>query len=148
MTSAENLVPVGPGRPLESNLRRAVSTVYYALFHGLAECCADEFFNRNMRGQPGWVRIYRSLSHGRAQAACRAPADMRSFSVEIRDFASHFVDLQDQRHQADYDPVATFYKSDVQRLIVDMRAVLKEFERADRRERRSFAALVLFRGRN
>lgn len=73
---------------------------------------------------------------------------MRSFCVEIRDFASYFVDLQDQRHRADYDPVATFYKSDVQRLIVDTRAVLAEFERADRRERRSFAAHVLFRARN
>ncbi len=101
-----------------------------------------------MRGQPGWVRIYRSLNHGHAQAACRVPADMRSFCVEIRDFASHFVNLQDQRHKADYDPVATFYKSDVQRLIVDTRAVLKEFDRADRKERRSFATLVLFRARN
>ena len=44
--------------------------------------------------------------------------------------------------------MATFYKSDVQRLIVDSRAVLREFERADRRERRTFAALALFRARN
>ena len=148
LTSAENLVPAGPGRPLESDLRRAVSTVYYALFHSLAECCADEFFNKNMRGQPGWVRTYRALNHRRAEEACRVRRDMLSFCVEIRDFASHFVDLQDQRHRADYDPVATFYKSDVQRLIVDSRAVLREFERADRRERRAFAALVLFRARN
>jgi len=73
---------------LESNLRRAVSTVYYALFHGLAECCADELFNRNMRGQPGWVRIYRGLNHRQAREACKAHRDMRSFCVEIRDFAS------------------------------------------------------------
>ena len=71
LTSAENLVPAGRGRPLESDLRRAVSTVYYALFHGLAECCADELFNRNMRGRPGWVRIYRGLNHRRAREACR-----------------------------------------------------------------------------
>ena len=100
-----------------------------------------------MRGQPGWVRIYRALNHRRAEQACRG-RDMRSFSVEIRDFASHFVDLQDQRHRADYDPAATFYKTDVQRLIVDARAVLEEFDRANRRERRAFAALVLFRARN
>ena len=118
------------------------------MFHGLAECCADEFFNKNMRGQPGWVRTYRALNHGRAQAACRVRADMRSFCVEIRDFTTHFVNLQDRRHQTDYDPVETFYKSEVQRLIVDTRAVLDEFEKADRRERRSFAALVLFRARS
>ena len=38
-----------------------MSTAYYALFHGLAEFCADELFNRNMRGQPGWIRIYRAV---------------------------------------------------------------------------------------
>ncbi len=113
----------------------------------MAECCADEFFNRNRRGQPGWVRIYRALNHRQAQESCRSK-ETRSFPLEIRDFASRFIDLQDQRHRADYDPVATFYKSDVQRLIVDTRAVLDEFERADRRERRSFAALVLFRARH
>ena len=118
------------------------------MFHGLAECCADELFNRNRRGEPGWVRIYRALSQPRAQTACRVPADMRSFCVEIQDFASQFVHLQDRRHQADYDPVMTFYKSEVQRLIVDTRAVLREFERADRAERRAFASLVLFRARN
>ena len=58
------------------------------------------------------------------------------------------MDLQDQRHQADYDPVAAFYKSDVQRLVANTRAVLDAFEGADRRERRAFAALALFRARN
>ena len=101
-----------------------------------------------MRNQPGWVRIYRSLNHRQAREACLAQADMLSFSVEIRDFASRFVSMQQQRHRADYDPVATFYKSDVRRLVIDSRAVLEEFERADRRERRAFAALVLFRRRN
>ena len=124
-----------------------MSTAYYALFHGLAECCADELFNRNMRGQPGWVRIYRAVNHGRAQEACRS-RETRSLPIEIRDFANLFVDLQDKRHRADYDPLAVFYKSEVERLILDTRAVLREFENADRRERRSFAALVLFRSRN
>ena len=124
-----------------------MSTAYYALFHGLAECCADELFNRNMRGQPGWVRIYRAVNHGRAQEACRN-RETRSLPIEIRHFASLFVDLQDKRHQADYDPLAVFYKSEVERLILDTRAVLRGFETADRRERRSFAALVLFRPRN
>ena len=124
-----------------------MSTVYYALFHGLAECCADELFNRNMRGQPGWVRIYRAVSHGRAQEACRS-RETHSLPIEIRDFASLFVDLQDKRHRADYDPLAVFYKSEVERFILDTRAVLREFENADRRQRRSFAALVLFRSRS
>ena len=100
-----------------------------------------------MRGQPGWVRIYRAVNHRRAQEACRS-RETRSLPIEIRDFASLFVDRQDKRHRADYDPLAVFYKSDVERLIVETRAVLAGFENADRRERRSFAALVLFRPRS
>ena len=107
-----------------------MSTAYYALFHGLAECCADELFNRNMRGQPGWVRIYRAVNHRLAQETCRSQ-ETRSLPIEIRDFASLFVDLQDKRHRADYDPLAVFYKSEVERLILDSRAVLREFEQAD-----------------
>ena len=66
----------------------------------------------------------------------------------MRDFASLFVALQDKRHKADYDPLAAFYKSEVERLIVDARAVLEEFENADRQARKDFAAFVLFRSRN
>ena len=74
LASAGKLVPSGRGRPLESDLRRAVSTAYYALFHGLAECCANELVGRNMRGQAAWVRTYRALNHGRAQAGARLAA--------------------------------------------------------------------------
>ena len=147
LTSAANLVPTGPGRPLETDLRRAVSTAYYALFHSLAECCADELFNRNMRGQPGWVRIYRALNHGRAEEACR-DRETHSFPIAIREFANLFVDLQQQRHKADYDPLATFDKSEVERVIAAGGVVLEAFENAGRYPRRSFAAHVLFRRRN
>ena len=42
IATAKDLVQANTrGRPRETNLRRAVSTAYYALFHGLAECCAD-----------------------------------------------------------------------------------------------------------
>ena len=99
-----------------------------------------------MRGQPGWVRIYRALNHRQAEEACRG-RETRFFPVEIRDFANLFVALQGKRHEADYNPLATFYKTEVERLIVDTRAILEEFEKADRRERKSFAALVLFRRR-
>ena len=32
---------VNAGRPNQADLRRAVSTTYYALFHALARCCAN-----------------------------------------------------------------------------------------------------------
>ena len=100
-----------------------------------------------MRGQPGWVRTYRALNHRRAEEACRG-RDIGTLSSEVRDFASQFVALQEERHEADYDPLATFYKSDVQRLIVDARTALSGFESANRQDRKSLAAFVLFRRRN
>ena len=41
LVSAEQQLPSGRGRPLQTHLRRTVSTVYYALFHCLARSCAD-----------------------------------------------------------------------------------------------------------
>ena len=100
-----------------------------------------------MRAKPGWVRTYRALNHGRAEEACRS-RDIGTLSSEIGDFTSQFVVLQEKRHEADYDPTATFYKSDVQRLIVDARTALSGLESASRQDRKSLAAFALFRGRN
>ena len=43
-----------------------------------------------MRGQPGWVRIYRAVSHRRAQDTYRK-RKTHSLPIAIRDFASLFV---------------------------------------------------------
>ena len=87
------------------------------------------------------------MNHGRAKEVCRS-RETHALPIEIRNFASLFVDLQEKRHLADYGPVAVFCKSEVERFILDSRDVLREFEKADRRERKSFAAPVLFRSRN
>ncbi len=100
-----------------------------------------------MRRHPGWVRIYRAVNHGQAEQACRS-REVRSLPDGVQNFAKLFVGLQEQRHRADYDPHASFNKSEVERLIVDARAVLDEFEQADRLARRYLAVLVLFRRRN
>lgn len=41
VAAAQDLVGDGKGAPRQANLRRAISTAYYDLFHCLAECCAD-----------------------------------------------------------------------------------------------------------
>lgn len=51
LDSAANQLQPEPGRPLESDLRRAMSTTYYALFHCLAVCCTDTLIGK------GAVRI-------------------------------------------------------------------------------------------
>ena len=123
-----------------------MSTTYYALFHALAQCCADELIGRTQCSTESWVRVYRALNHRQAAEACKG-SELSSLSIEVRNFAQLFLYLQNERHKADYDPNAELFKSKVERHIVRARAVVREFEQAPRRNRRSFAALVLFRRR-
>lgn len=132
---------------MQTHLRRAVSTVYYALFHCLANCCADTLIGRTDRNSRGWSLTYRSLSHGRARDACRQKRQIRGFPPEIQSFANLFLVLQKERHTADYDPTPVFFKSDVEGHLRAARLTVERFEAADIRYRREFAAHVLFRER-
>lgn len=137
--------PVGRGRPRETDLRRAISTAYYALFHCLAACCANTLIggpgsNRDMRA---WNRMYRSLEHGIARQRCRH-SDITTFPVSIQNFAIEFVDMQDRRHAADYAYDAEFRKSDVIRDIARIENVIADFNAVDISDRRAFAVHVLF----
>ena len=41
-----------PGNPRDDELRRAISTAYYALFHSLAASCADTLIGTNPNSRP------------------------------------------------------------------------------------------------
>ena len=53
--------------------------------------------------------------------------------------------MQRERHTADYDPDATFYRADVLDLIDETERTITVFEEAEARDRRAFAVFVLFR---
>ena len=137
------------GRPREANLRRAVSTAYYALFHGLATCCADTIVGGPGadRSQPAWRQVYRALQHGDARRRCERQA-IRRFPNEIQDFANQFVLMQKERHRADYDPEGVFYKDEVVQNIADAEYQLSRFTRVPIKDRRAFAVYVLMNMRN
>ena len=69
MEAARALAEPDHGRPTQARLRRAVSSVYYAMFHTLAVTAADLFIGE-ARGA-AWHRVYRALEHGRARNACQ-----------------------------------------------------------------------------
>ena len=75
------------GRPLETNLRRAVSTAYYALFHCLAECCADMIVGGpgSNRNRTAWLRVYRALQHGTARNRCLERNAVANFLLNCGD---------------------------------------------------------------
>ena len=145
VTARDLLNALPRGRPRQSNLCRAVSTAYYAMFHCLAACCADMLVGGPGadRSQPAWRQAYRALEHGTARQRCRRIEILQRFPAEIRQFADKFVDMQQKRHTADYDPEAVFSKDIVAGDIVAVEEAISRFLRASIRDRRAFAVYVL-----
>ena len=101
------------GRPRETELRRAISVAYYAMFHALCQTCADMLVgaSRANRNRRAWVQAYRAPDHGTVRNRCRR-AEMNEFPAAIRDFGKLLVELQAMRHRADYAP---FYGVQIKR---------------------------------
>lgn len=125
-----------------------MSTAYYALFHCLARSCADTLVGKTRahRSGPAWRQAYRALEHGHARTQCSGPA-IRTFPPEIREFAESFADMQQKRHQADYDPEGYWRKSYVEEDINAAADAIESIEAAPVQDRRAFAVFVLLRNR-
>ena len=68
---------------------------------------------------------------------------VNDFPVAIQDFAGMFVEMQDKRHRADYDPDEVFYKSEVLENIEEAADILIRFQKTSVKYRRAFAVYVL-----
>ncbi len=136
-----------PGRkPRQSDLKRALSTAYYALFHSLAKSCADMLIGTDAGARKAWQQVYRALDHNFAKSACQN-GNISRFPQEIQDFANAFVGLQSKRHSADYDPYSKFYKSQVLLDVANAEIVMAGFKAAPARHRKAFAVWVLLKQR-
>ncbi|WP_421952381.1 hypothetical protein [Pelagibacterium sp.] len=146
--TARDLVSSSNGKPRQSNLLRATSTAYYALFHALARSCADLLIGGSgaVRSKSAWHQAYRALEHGVCKNACKN-GKIANFPQEIQDFANLFVTMQEKRHIADYDPNAKVFKSTVLLDIEQVEFVITSFEATPLKDRRAFAAFVLFKQR-
>ena len=149
------------GRPRQVFLRRAVSSTYYALFHTVAQCCADTLIGTKSadRSSRAWRQVYRALDHKEAKRSCMQIENHGetskkhqkvepSFPQEVRDLAASFVTMQDKRHNADYDPYKNFRASEVLADIEKTSEIIKQFIKVPLKHRRAFATFVLFKRRN
>lgn len=145
--TARLLAEAGRRRPSQANLRRSVSTSYYAVFHTLARLCADELVGPSRDATAEWSRVYRALEHGVAKSTLLA-ARTRSSDEGIRRFATIFVSLQAARHQADYDPHApALLREDALEALVEAEEAVNLLAQLSRASKRSIAVRVLFRSR-
>ncbi len=103
------------GAPRQSDLKRALSTAYYAMLHTLCRNCADSFVGTTTTPttEDTWIQAYRAVEHGYAKSQLQFRPKMATFPTDIQDFANQFVELQENRHRADYDPSSRFTRHDV-----------------------------------
>lgn len=143
------LLKAGNGKPTQSNLRRAHSTAYYALFHCLARDCADTLLGGDgaKRSRHAWRQTYRALDHGRAKDACSNHSVLKEFPKSIEDFANLFCSMQMKRHEADYDPDISLFKSDVETDVALVRQAITNFKCEPMKDRRAFCVHILFKTR-
>lgn len=146
IATARDLAELNPERHAQANLRRAVSTAYFAVFHSLA-CNAADLLIGSRRSE-AWHQVYRALEHGSARSACRNKGALQKFPHRIREFAETFVALQDMRHRADYALDALFDKLGTLDVINDAENSIREFEQVHDQDRRGFVAHVLFKRRS
>jgi hypothetical protein len=113
---ARELVDRNPGAQIEAELRRAVSTAYYALFHLLIHEATERLVAVATLRQ----RFARSFEHKIMKNVCQeysrstlnasgqytTPAG-QAIPGQVRDIARAFSLLQEARHRADYDMEVT-----------------------------------------
>ena len=144
---AADLAEANTGRPRHTDLCRAVSTAYYALFHCLARTCADRLAGSGgmVGNRPMWRRVYRALEHRQARTRCENVPS--SFPDGVREFGQALSVQQRKRHLADYDPDFRIGKSEVVAAINDARTAIDRFLATPASVQRDFAIHVLMKVR-
>ena len=121
---ARQLAVKEPKRPLQASLRRAVSASYYGLFHlliydttrrmfpgrdraALRNCMARAFVHGDMK------RVAQQFSNDNVSPKLAPGLNGQALQPELIGVATAFVDLQQARHEADYDTARRFTRREV-----------------------------------
>ena len=145
--TARKLLRDGPNAV---DCRKAVSAAYYGLFHhicaqfsGIVLHPVDQDYARAS------LQAYRYLDHGSARQRCVDTRDVRrKFPQGIIAFASAFIELQQQRILADYDPVDFVSETFALELIELAEAAMTAFDAEPEEARRAFVIFVALKPKN
>ena len=126
--------------------RRAVSTAYYAVFHNLAQLCADELLGKSRRRSDEYERIYRAPDHGQMRAAF-STHPLRG-NVTLQAIGLQILQLQAERHRADYLPLRRIYSPlQCAEIVRQARATIAEIAGLSPDDRRILSICLLFKNR-
>ena len=144
-----------PGPARQVDLRRAVSSAYYGVFHFTLTALADEFVGVTQRGTGRYSLVYRSVDHRALRELCveaqKPTLSQRyasytpsgGFSGQVKVFASTAIELQEKRHRADYNPMPLYKASDAHLAVVTARRAINVFQSASSDQRKTFLTLLL-----
>lgn len=157
---AELLATVDARKPRQVNLRRAISSAYYAVFHYLVdESCRVLFGTQHASGAYRHV-LARAFTHNVMRQACvsfgggnlkdsvvkglpRNTSGSYVIHPSVCDIARIFREMQDLRHLADYDRTERFKRSEVLVLIEQAKNSTSKFAALpDSDDRRFFLACL------
>lgn len=125
ISQARLLATVDKGRPQQANLRRAVSSAYYALFHFAVDRATEHFVGVGSQNDQLRKLLARAFAHTEMSDAAKGFASgnppkllFEALKPEgvpkpLQRFATIFVELQERRHAADYDRAETFSRATV-----------------------------------
>ncbi|MGH6873066.1 MAG: hypothetical protein ACREHE_16345 [Rhizomicrobium sp.] len=138
----------GQGAPRQARLRRSISTSYYAAFHRLVAGATDLLIGQAERGSERYALVYRSFEHRHMLEACKKISPDASRGAEIRRCASLFKELQNARHDADYNPGKRIAMLDAQSALAKARQAIDAIAAAPDQDRRFFLTFLLAKSRS
>jgi hypothetical protein len=147
--------PTAAAPPPDAQLRRAVSTAYYAVFHTALTTAAGRFMGTGATMSAGYALLYRGFNHGQMRRLCedvdkstlspRLQQQLGRLAVhpQLRIFATNFVGLQQLRHMADYDPHVQLFHADAVDAVSAAEQAIEALRLAPDDERTDLLALLL-----
>jgi hypothetical protein len=140
VSQAAHLARLDPTKPKQANLRRAISSAYYALFHFLVHRSSRFLIGNVRERKPLRHALARAYDHGEMASAAKSfyggtlPAPIQwhvgklMVTAELKQMAGLFLEAQEQRHLADYDLTAVFRREEAIALIERVRQVFEDWD--------------------
>ena len=126
--------------------RRAVSTAYYAVFHTLAKLCADEIIGPSRLGTVEYEKVYRALEHGQLRSSFTI-APLKDHAT-LKGIGTLILDLQQQRHRADYLPPQRLHtRRECDDLVANAQQIISDIASLSPDDRRTPSICLLFKNR-
>lgn len=146
----------GNASPTQTELRRALSAAYYAVFHFCLTAAADMVVGDALSSTPEYLLVYRSIDHVRLRGLCDQlrgtkpgdiPIKLSGGFGDISQFARVTYNLYELRIKADYDPGAMYSPSEVRLAVSGARQAVAWFVSSTPEQKRVFLTMLMFRAR-